>query len=468
MTVGAFLLVVVASTAAAQPAGQAAQERSAQERVAWSVLENVRDALREDRGGDIALVVRSGLPAEAPRGAELLGALGASLREMLEHEPRVRRVEPIEDAAQGETLARALASRGFELLVEVAVTVRDNHLVVEGGVWSAGRRGWRDLLVARPERLGNVLVQERLDVELRAYVGGLARLSETSVTARSFALPSRGYVAFAVSNLDAEGRAEIVLAHAGGIEVLRLGGATAAQKLLVVGRDAGRAVDPSGTRSRRLVGTALVASDARVIIRTSDRAAALAVGMSGGRITVGAANGPCPPEAFPVDDGCARLAIGRDWFAAELVPRTDGRPAPPVLRSGFYARAARSLRQPDGAQTFVDAIVTPRGRLGVRVGTQQVGAVGYGAALAMADVDEDGMAELIVSSAAPIGAGDRISILRARPDGGLLAVWTSEPLPGSVLTAATGDVDGDGLQELLAIEEPAPQSTAPARLWVLR
>src|SRR5690606_31705365 len=93
------------------------------------------------------------------------------------------------------------------------------------------------------------------------------------------------------------------------------------------------------------------------------------------------------------------------------------------------------------------------------------GSIYHGTALAIADLDLDGAAELLASRAAPEGSGDQLMLLRAQPRGTLRVVWRSEAIPGSVWLATAGDIDGDGLAELLAIEEPA---SGRATLWIVR
>jgi hypothetical protein len=244
-----------------------------------------------------------------------------------------------------------------------------------------------------------------------------------------------------------------------------------ARRLAIVGRASvsARVVPAAAGRPRRAVGIATVDAGGGVILRTSERAAPYTVTLEGRRVLLARATGPCPDDAYPIDDACAALAIGRDWFSPEM--RARGTQPVPDAIIGFYARAARRIRQAEGGDTLVSAMVTPRGGVTARVGTLPgQSRLGFGAALAMDDVDDDGAAELIVSAATPIGSGDRLSVLRARPDGSLLRVWTSDPLPGSILIAAVGDLDGDSLPELLAVEEPAPTAgpAATARLWVIR
>lgn len=111
--------------------------------------------------------------------------------------------------------------------------------------------------------------------------------------------------------------------------------------------------------------------------------------------------------------------------------------------------------------------MTPRGRLAVRTDARVVGVMGHGAALGADDVDGDGQIELLASSDRDLGAGDVLYLFRVRADGGLRALWRSEPLEGSVMVGGSGDLDLDGAPELLAIEEPRDPN-GRATLWVVR
>ena len=177
---------------------------------------------------------------------------------------------------------------------------------------------------------------------------------------------------------------------------------------------------------------------------------------------------PCPPGTLPLVDACAEPVDARDYYASTLRTR-EGLDPPLAAPSSFLARAVLSLRRTHGRVDRVEAIVTPRGRLVVRTGVGSSaathGIAGVGSALALGDVDGDGLAELLVSAGTPAGEGDRLRLLRVREDGALRRVWESDRLAGSVFVAGAVDGDGDGLPELLAVEE---RPGARARLWRIR
>lgn len=372
--------------------------------------------------------------------------------------------------------ARAAARQGYEGLLRVVLETRGNHLVARGALWSTSRGGWRALFRAAPTRVGSPFVRARLDAELRRYVGALPQVSEDTVVARALTLPGRGYVALAAADLDGDGRSELVLARPESVEVVRLGAGPRGRLRieLVASAPYTPALPRASSRPRRTIGTATPDGDG-VVLRTSELAAPIRVRLVDGALALSEASAPCSGNLYPLADACALAVPGHDHFAARLA--TLGSNAPrdraqrisgPLALAGFYARASRRLRRADGTAVDVEAIVTPAGRLAVRVGARPGGAVSYGTALALADLEDDGVAELIASGAGPPGEGDHLSLLRVRESAQVVAVWQSEPLLGDVWIAAATDLDDDGLEELLAVEEPAPGSSDAARLWMVR
>lgn len=165
--------------------------------------------------------------------------------------------------------------------------------------------------------------------------------------------------------------------------------------------------------------------------------------------------GPALDRMHTVGGGCALRVPPGDRLAAD--------PWPGV----FFSRVRRVLEQPGVPPVRFEAATTGRGAVTARVDGREVAVRGHGAALGLADLEGDGTAELLVSGDGDDPAGDRLHLLRLRGDGALRAVWRSAPLEGRVWVATGGDVDGDGGEELVAIEE-MPGTPARARLWVVR
>lgn len=489
----ALATVTCARAAYAQDAGaadggvaavSASAERSTVDALASTLVAQVTQALAEPAApalrGDLRVETCVVLAA-APRADALAAALTGPTLTALRADARFQSVDAVaidaSDAAdESDAPARAAARRGYEALLRIVLETRGNHLVVRGALWRTSRGGWRALFRAAPARIGSPFVRARLDAELRLYVGALPQVTEDTVVARALALPGRGYVALAAADLDGDGRSELVLARAESVEVLRLAASARGRLQLetVASQPFPATLPRASSRPRRTIATA-TADGNGVVLRTSELAAPTRAQLVDGRLVLSESIAPCGQNLYPLGDACALAVPGHDHFAARLgalgasTPRDQAqRRSGPLTLAGFYARVARKLRRADGSVLDVEAVVTPAGRLAVRVGARPGGAVAYGTALALADLEDDGIAELLASGPGLSGEGDRLALLRVRESAQVLAVWQSEMLAGDIWIAASADLDDDGLEELLAVEEPAPGSTEPARLWIVR
>jgi hypothetical protein len=432
-------------------------------RAAEALRAHVLASLEGSAGGAVVVRPRATLPTDAPRPFDLASALLAPSLEALGADGRFDVVHVATFAGDGDEAMERASRLGYAILVDVDVRVTGSYLSLSGAS--------HDARAARDARFES---RHRLDVSLRRFVGFPPRVSEDTVVARAARMPSSGYLALSVYDLDGDGRSEIVAITASGAELLRLGASRVGSRVDAVGAvawpsDVGRAP----TAPRRTLATARVV-DGAVVARLADLAAPIRIAVDEGRLVATRAAGPCPDETFPIALGCGRLVDGRDFFDDVVTRGGEPHQAP----AHFYAYAAGDFETPTADAVGVEVAVTPGGRISARVsqtppgalpGTARaVGANGYGTALAMSDLDLDGAPELLVSSASAEGAGDQLSMLRALPRGVVHVVWRSEPIAGPIWIAAAGDVDGDGLDELLAIEEPLDPGTRSATLWIVR
>jgi hypothetical protein len=435
--------------------------------LALAVAERVAGDLGEGRVG-LSIRVEGGADPTA-----FARALRPALAHALHvHAPGAAPLRLSRAAATAEAAALASARAGDQFHLDVLVEPRSRAVRVACTVFASRAGGLAALHAPAPERVTAVALSRLRAADLARYVGPLPRLDDETVTVLSADLPTRGYAAVLDADLDGDGRPEIVLARGDRVDAVLLAPSRSARSTVArhVGTGAVRDVPLSPIPSRRSFGTA-VRAERGVLFRLSDHAGPFrVVRRIGRRLEIDSEPAtPCASAVeFPLDDACASFVTGRDWLAAELLGR-DGGAAPDPTPAGFYARVSTSVRQADGSDASFEALVTPRGRLGTRVADRRAGLVDVGAALAMADVDGDGAAELLVSAAHPIGEGDRLRLLRLRPDGALHSVWESAAIEGSVMLAGAGDVDGDGAPELYAVEEPASDNpNERARLWVVR
>jgi hypothetical protein len=338
-------------------------------------------------------------------------------------------------------------------------------LELEAGATS---RGWLARLLGLRAANETARLVVPLDAPLRRHVAALPALTDATVVQRAFLLPSRDYLALAVTDLGDAGPNELVLLRAdGSIEIFRLGAdASGRTRIFPIAESRLPPTPPGGLGAPRPFGV-ITPDDASALVATRDRAAIHRARLEGRALRIETVDDAlCPPTALPLLDACALPVDSRDYFASELLART-GHPPPARAPTSFYARVRRTLHRADGTLADVEAVVTPRGRLAVRTDARVVGVMGHGAALGADDVDGDGQIELLASSDRDLGAGDVLHLFRVRADGGLRALWRSEPLEGSVMVGGSGDLDLDGAPELLAIEEPNDPN-GRATLWVVR
>jgi hypothetical protein len=408
--------------------------------------------------------------ANAPRALALREALAESLAESLEgRAPHASiAVTPRPPAAPAE-LGAAVPGHGERAAVHVLVSMRARMVVADLTLLRASARGRATPPAARV--LGRARIEAPLDAELAGYLGAPPPLRRQAVRARRAALPGAAYLAMVAADLDRDGVIELLLLSRDRVDALRVSRTRrGALRIAPLASAALASLPRAPARPRRPIGTLASRADG-VVGRTSDHATPFAVRFDGTTVSAEARPDACPEGAYPLDDGttCASAVLGRDYFHAELAaaPRAPAAPEAPAPRpalAGFYARAARVLSQRDGPPLDAEAIVTPRGRLVLSVGERRGALPDVGAALAIADLDADGTLEILTSGPGAVGEGDRLTLRRwGRALG---TVYESPPLSGSVLAAATADLDGDGAEELLAIEEPVDAS-ATATLWVL-
>lgn len=286
-------------------------------------------------------------------------------------------------------------------------------------------------------------------------------LRHAQIHARSFTLSGHDYLAAEGGDLDADGRDEVLLVRAGAVGVVRvpLHGASLEEVASLA-----LPVVTAPLFGRRVFATARVRE--RVArVRISERATEFELSLHDGAIALREEPPPCGPHSYPLGDVCGVRVEGRDYFASELLP-LPGRAQPRVASSSFYSRRARSFPRDDGAPTEVEAVVSPSGRLSVSVGDRAASLLGVGAALALGDLEGDHEPELLTSEDVGPDGDERLLLFRLRlRDGRLTRLYRSAPLTGRVLVAGSGDLDGDGDDELFAIEEFEDDSSA--RLWVL-
>ncbi|NOY90732.1 MAG: hypothetical protein GXP55_05930 [Deltaproteobacteria bacterium] len=288
------------------------------------------------------------------------------------------------------------------------------------------------------------------------------RLRARQIHPRSYILAGRDYLAAEAGDLDGDGKSEILLVRAGSVGIVRVPERGARVEVL-----GSQALPPLAAPllGRRPFAVARVAQGV-AYVRISQRPAAVEARLTGAELSLREIPPRCGALGYDLGDACALLVQGRDYFASQLraLPAEQGvRAEPAPAASSFYVRRVRSFALPDGARARVEALVNPSGRLLTSVESRAASLLGVGAALALGDLDGDGEPELLTSTAT---APERLQLFRLRlRDGRITRLYRSPVLDGRVMVAGAGDLDGDGDDELFAIEEPTGHGSA--RLWVL-
>lgn len=372
---------------------------------------------------------------EAPMGVYVEGApapLERTFASVLAARLATARLAPVvvdaKDATEAERLAR---ERGVRSLVRLTLGLSDARLTVRGDALSTWVNVWSG---STPTRSGPAMALTA-SAEVDAQVLALADRPVPAVGAplalslATLARLPKGPAALTVADLDGDKRAEIVVLA--GEQVLVFDG---------TGKPGWRTElsGPLAARPCRDAFGALSFTSGKLSAWSGRREKPELFSATGKSLGAG--------DAVTVDTLTLRPDPGFNRFQPALT--WAGKPVlfpgPPQAVSVYGALALVVF--PDGTASL------PRGV----APTAKLGGVGSGSALA--DLDADGTPELVVTSARTSGNVDEVRVLSLAEAealagrGGLVVeaapLW-QQPIAGRAVVAASGDLDGDGSDEVV-------------------
>ncbi|MEZ4410363.1 MAG: VCBS repeat-containing protein [Polyangiales bacterium] len=400
-----FTPVLAAALAVARAAGaQGAPLDDLSRAVASAVTPQLRQTAGRAFASDdrVAVAVTTTLPEGART------ALTTSLRGALGDVTVV-------DAGDGD-VAAARAARASRLL-RVAAGVEGAALRATARVVVVDHGPWVDFLRASPTAPTEGDASEArvaLDVAGRRALGveTAARWPAVDPHPRAVPTPFHDVVALGLVDLDGDRRAELIIVGPRAVWVARY----TDRGLVFLTSGAGTSLAALGWNpapTRQPSGAVGLASDGRALLRTSATLRAGALRLSGDALEVTDAGDAAVPE-----------------------------PAP----SGWSMRCA-----PSGG-----CALTPPGRAPLRLANTA-------APYAVADIDGDGRVDVVSASASQPDAADRVMV--ATVDGERAVAARGFATPGPIEGVAVGDLDGDGLSDLVVCaRDPARRAST---LWIV-
>lgn len=409
------LLAALVLVAASGPSG------SSLERLAADVTRAVSAAGFE---GPIGVYVE-GSPAPAARvlGTLVMASLSARL---LAPVPITAR-----DATEAERLAR---EQGLRSLVRLTLALEPPKLVVRGDALSTWVNFWSGATPTRTGPAAAVVSAVDADLEALTLAGASAPAStrplelNLGVLAHLPAVPA----ALAIADVDGDKRAEVIALVGDAVLTWSSDGKQKGRVELSV---------PLSTRPTREPFGLLSVRDGRLLVWSSrrERTEAFVWQREGWRSSgVGEAPG-LGPVTFSPRPGFTSFAPQLTWAGKALTwPE-------PIAQFALFSAMALSV-SPNGTAAIARGLAP----------TTQLSGVGSGSTLA--DLDGDGAPEVIASSSRSTGEVDEVRVVAlgafesAQARGGQLneaAVAWQRKIEGRAIVAANGDLDGDGVDEVV-------------------
>ena len=335
-----------------------------------------------------ALVVTGPLTtdAPAPRAEELVDRLAQLVAGAIGGPTRAH--------PQTATLAQArvLASKGGRL-VYLQPSIARGEVRVTMDAYPVPSNGWERVRDPSPPPTAHAFAHAPIDAEVRAFLSSIPLEHASVHRARH---DEGDVLAAACGDLDGDGGMELVLASRTRVAVGRIvGGRFAPSKTVEWSALSPRAPVPL---REPLVGASVVSDGdiARLLLGTTDRGG---VALDASLARTGSLRGVPVPFAR---DACVIANPLTEAFEGDVTAcASEGAPlvrfAAPAPR--FDAFAAFDVVRPDGSIRNATAVREPTGKLDLRLADASLSLDGFGAQLALADLDQDGVLEVIGTAA---------------------------------------------------------------------
>lgn len=355
--------------------------------------------------------------------------------------------------------ARAAAA-GCEVAVTVTLSKEGANLSARGVVFFARREARPRAASLSPRLAGKPFTASAPLPEERPPEVSPPAESPTTWRMQQITLDGASILALGVGDLDADGGAELAVLEQRALAVYRFEPKARATTLLAAPKELARADLSKRDRAERVsrdpVGALAFAEGepAAIAARTSElkRSAAFRL-TSGGLVSVAEVEG-WPVASLKGEVLWGEASLGKNYFTGPV--KLGGR----EIDLGVDYTALSAHPSPDGP-TLAAVGLDRKLRLYTGLANPPLlHSAEVGDQILLADLDLDGVAELIATSPSAAGEGDELTIF-VRDERGLKRLWRSGTLyapagpngarPLAAVTAlAAGDIDRDGRPEVIA------------------